>query len=65
MLEGILLNLQPGDFLTAEIRGCQIGLKRPWDGGFEDILVKSDSMEAFHLIHNDIPDVHDDQNLIM
>ncbi|XP_028801268.1 uncharacterized protein LOC114756483 [Neltuma alba] len=63
-MEGFQFRLLTGDALTSEIWGCLMGLKRAWDGGFKNILLKSDSQEMLSLCQNGAPELHESSSLI-
>ncbi|XP_028755679.1 uncharacterized protein LOC114715041 [Neltuma alba] len=63
-MEGFMCNLDHSDHLTAELWGCLIGLKRAWDLGERDIILRSDSSEALKLITGDDNMLHDDRGVI-
>lgn len=53
------------DALTAKIWGCLMGIKRAWDGGFRDLLIRYDSYEVIDLLQNEIPDMHEEWQLMI
>ena len=65
MIDAFLLKLSAGDTLTAKLWGCLMGLKRAWDGGCRNFILRIDSTEAVHLIKFEVHEMHKDISLIM
>ncbi|XP_028803143.1 uncharacterized protein LOC114758279 [Neltuma alba] len=64
LIEGFLLKLDVQDNLAVELWGCLMGLKRAWDHGYRDIILRSDSVEVVELIEGEINDMHEDWMLV-
>ncbi|XP_028782991.1 uncharacterized protein LOC114739108 [Neltuma alba] len=62
--EGFKTRLISGDVLTAELWGCLFGLKRAWNSGFRNVVLRLDSSDAIRLLKDPTPELNEDWALI-